>query len=674
MTNPTGQLIADRVRIRARLLARWMAHQIETGRSSLDQGLAITPGEVAWLLLAPGEAEEVQRNWLVGDPEASAMAREAAAADAALAADSEWSGLTKAFELRMAEADLLSLSLAIDIDLRLARVAAYLQDDARAIHPTAALSAALFGVGAQLQAAPRDSQPLGLLDNLTRWRLLHPVEPAAVWSPALSWRADPAALLLVLEGRWRDPRLEGAVTMIEPDAARRFPCAHPHALAALLGFEGCGEVAIAGPVGSGRQTLAAQFGAARDRALLAIDAKALLASPGPPLEALIAAQRMAKATGALPYWRDAEEIAVGDWSRAKGLAPLRLRGERAAPVGANLTVALGRLPLARRREVWSFHSAAPSPAVLTTHQLSVGEIALAARACASDGTEAICAALRQPLPVHGELLHLLPCPYDWDDLVVSPDLSRQLREFEAQARLRWEVYESWGFERLTHLGTGISALFGGPSGTGKTMAAQVLARALGLDLYRVDLAGVVNKYIGETEKRLREVFDACERAGTLLFFDEADALFGSRTQVRDAHDRFANIEINYLLQRIERFEGIAILATNRKNDLDGAFMRRLRFVIDFLAPAPAERETLWRRALLPAAPDGSPLLDEIDFGFLAARLEMTGAQIKSTALGAAFLARAGGQRISMRHLLASAQREMAKHGGLPRIAAREAVR
>ncbi len=151
MTNPTGQLIADRVRIRARLLARWMAHQIETGRSSLDQGLAITPGEVAWLLLAPGEAEEVQRNWLVGDPEASAMAREAAAADAALAADSEWSGLTKAFELRMAEADLLSLSLAIDIDLRLARVAAYLQDDARAIHPTAALSAALFGVGAQLQ-------------------------------------------------------------------------------------------------------------------------------------------------------------------------------------------------------------------------------------------------------------------------------------------------------------------------------------------------------------------------------------------------------------------------------------------------------------------------------------------------------------------------------------------
>ena len=171
-------------------------------------------------------------------------------------------------------------------------------------------------------------------------------------------------------------------------------------------------------------------------------------------------------------------------------------------------------------------------------------------------------------------------PYTWDDLVVAPDLSQTLHDFESQVRLRWEVYEEWGFSRLTHLGQGISALFGGPSGTGKTMAAQVLARSLDLTLYRVDLAGVVNKYIGETEKRLRDVFDACERSGGLLFFDEADALFGSRFQAKEAHDRFANIEIDYLLQRIEQFDGIAILATNRKNDLDTAFLRRLRFVCD----------------------------------------------------------------------------------------------
>src|SRR6204780_4052874 len=159
-----------------------------------------------------------------------------------------------------------------------------------------------------------------------------------------------------------------------------------------------------------------------------------------------------------------------------------------------------------------------------------------------------------------------------------------LKDFEAHVRLRWEVYEDWGFGRLTPIGQGISALFGGPSGTGKTMAAQVLARSLGLELYRVDLAGVVNKFIGETEKRLRDVFDACEHSGGLLFFDEADALFGSRMQPKEAHDRFATSEIDYLLQPIEQFDGISILATNRKNDLDTAFLRRLRFVCDFLPP------------------------------------------------------------------------------------------
>ena len=159
------------------------------------------------------------------------------------------------------------------------------------------------------------------------------------------------------------------------------------------------------------------------------------------------------------------------------------------------------------------------------------------------------------------------------------------------------MLDDWGFARLTPLGRGMTALFAGPSGTGKTMAAQVLARSLGLELYRVDLAGVVNKYIGETEKHLRAVFDACERAPVLLFFDEADALFGRRTQVSDAHDRFANIEIDYLLQRMEQFDGVAVLATNRKGDLDTAFVRRLRFTIDFAPPTIAERERLWRLAL-----------------------------------------------------------------------------
>jgi len=194
------------------------------------------------------------------------------------------------------------------------------------------------------------------------------------------------------------------------------------------------------------------------------------------------------------------------------------------------------------------------------------------------------------------------------------------------------------------------------------MAAQVMARSLGRQLCRVDLAEVVNKYIGETEKRLKRVFEACERAAVVLFFDEADALFGQRTQVKDAHDRYANIQIDYLLQRMEQFDGIAILATNRKSDMDSAFMRRLRFLIDFQPPGPRERMNLWRIALEERSPGGDELLDEIDWNWLAENLILTGADIKATALGAAFIARSQNSRIRMQHLVHAARREMTKHG------------
>jgi SpoVK/Ycf46/Vps4 family AAA+-type ATPase len=256
----------------------------------------------------------------------------------------------------------------------------------------------------------------------------------------------------------------------------------------------------------------------------------------------------------------------------------------------------------------------------------------------------------------------LPCPYRWDDIVLTNHVHQHLMELEQQARLRQGVYEEWGFGRLCPMGQGITAMFAGPSGTGKTMAAQVIARSLDMELYRIDLAGVVNKYIGETEKRLKQVFDACERANVLLFFDEADALFGQRTQVKDAHDRYANIQIDYLLQRMEQFNGLAILATNRKGDLDKAFLRRIRFIVDFMQPGVTERLALWKLALLAQSPAGEELLDEIDWPLLAEKLTMSGANIKSAALSAAFLARAEGTRITMAHILHAAQREMTKHG------------
>jgi SpoVK/Ycf46/Vps4 family AAA+-type ATPase len=266
------------------------------------------------------------------------------------------------------------------------------------------------------------------------------------------------------------------------------------------------------------------------------------------------------------------------------------------------------------------------------------------------------------LPAGQQQVTAMPLPYDWSDLVVPAHVGEHLHEIAEQARTRGQVLDDWGLRRLTPMGGGLTALFAGPSGTGKTMAAQVLARSLGLELLSVDLAGVVSKYIGETEKQLRTLFDACERAPAVLFFDEADALFGRRTQVSDAHDRFANIEIDYLLQRMERFNGLAVLASNRKGDLDEAFVRRLRFIVDFVPPGAAEREQLWRLALGGSSSGQQALTGELDFGALARELDLTGAGIKAAALAAAFLARTDGSPIAMAHVLAAARRELAKQG------------
>jgi SpoVK/Ycf46/Vps4 family AAA+-type ATPase len=248
---------------------------------------------------------------------------------------------------------------------------------------------------------------------------------------------------------------------------------------------------------------------------------------------------------------------------------------------------------------------------------------------------------------------IIPC-YTWEDIVLPKDVFHQLQEIAAQVAHRPQVYGVWGFGEKLSRGRGISALFSGPSGTGKTMAAEILASHLKLDLYRIDLAGVVSKYIGETEKNLKKVFDAAERSGAVLFFDEADALFGKRTEVKDSHDRYANIEVNYLLQRMEDYRGLAILATNRKSTLDEAFMRRLRFLVDFPFPDSASRQSIWQKVFPPQAE-----VEGLDHDRLA-RLEIPGGNIRNIALNAAFLAADEGKPIGMDHVMRAARREYAK--------------
>lgn len=242
----------------------------------------------------------------------------------------------------------------------------------------------------------------------------------------------------------------------------------------------------------------------------------------------------------------------------------------------------------------------------------------------------------------------------WDDLVL-PDRQKQiLARIALHLRQRAKVYQSWGFASKSSRGLGISALFAGPSGTGKTMAGEVLANELSLDLYRIDLSQVVSKYIGETEKNLRRVFDAAEDSAAILLFDEADALFGKRSEVKDSHDRYANIEVSYLLQRMEAYRGVAILTTNRKEALDPAFLRRIRFVVDFPFPEAAQRAEIWRRVFPSQTPTEGLRFDRL------ARLNAAGGHIHNIAMGAAFLAADAREPVRMSHLLASARSEFAK--------------
>jgi len=227
-------------------------------------------------------------------------------------------------------------------------------------------------------------------------------------------------------------------------------------------------------------------------------------------------------------------------------------------------------------------------------------------------------------------------------------------------RQKPQVYDTWGFNRKVALGKGLSALFAEESGTGKTMAADIMAGVLGQDLYKIDLSMMVSKYIGETEKNLNRVFSEAETSNAILFFDEADAIFGKRSEVKDSHDRYANIEVSYLLQRMESYDGVVILASNLRGNLDEAFTRRLHFIIEFPFPEAVDREVIWRVNF----PEETPLSDDVDFKLLARRFRIAGGNIRNIIMAAAFLAAEDGQSVAMKHLLHGSRREYQKIGRL----------
>jgi hypothetical protein len=370
-------------------------------------------------------------------------------------------------------------------------------------------------------------------------------------------------------------------------------------------------------------------------------------------------------------------------ARRGALRTLSGMGERAlvCGIGAEAAVALGdrtaivvEAPaptFAERRAAWAAHARVDDvDDVAAKFRLSMSQIADAAEVARH--TAAV-EGLAEPAPRHldlgarrassgrlGELAARLDPAFGWEQLVLPERPTEVLHSISAYLRHRDLVLSEWGYGRTVARTQGLKTLFAGESGTGKTMAAQVLARDLGLQLFRIDLATVISKYIGETEKNLDRIFGAAEGSNAILFFDEADALFGKRSEVSDSHDRYANIEVAYLLQKMEGYSGAVILATNFRHNIDDAFLRRLDFVIDFPFPEADDRARIWGLVL----PDEAPLDDDVDIPFLASQFKLSGGGIRNASLAAAFLAAEDGRVIGMRHLVMGVALEYGKLGRL----------
>ncbi|MFC4555545.1 ATP-binding protein [Georgenia faecalis] len=607
---------------------------------------------------------------------ALAAAEERADAAEAAGARLRLRALARAFGLDALDVELLLVALACDLDARFEQLFGYLNDDVTRRRPSVAVALALCGL--PLASAP------------ARARVLHgplvtgglvTVEDGDRSLPGRSLRAPDRVVGHLLGDDAPDPALAGVLADDVPD----LPWGDAEPLARALAA-GARLVYLRQPAtGSGR-VLAVEALGRTGRHALVVDLARLAAEPAPAGLARLAV-REARLTGAglvavgADVLREARDrpallaplltedlpvLVVGEctWDPAWSARPPLL-----ADVPASTAAERGRL--------WAHALAgaglpadvdeAAATAQFRLRPEQVARAAEAARAQARlnpDGrvraAEVRAGARAENGTALERLAHRVDPAVGWADLVLPPAVRTALHEVALRARHRERVLGDWRMRPGGGRGHGVAALFAGDSGTGKTMSAEVVAADLGLELYVVDLATVVDKYVGETEKNLERIFSAAAGVNAVLLFDEADAVFGKRSEVKDAHDRYANIESAYLLQRMESFDGLAILATNLRANIDEAFTRRLDVVVDFPLPDPGHRRALWDRCLGPELPRG----DDLDLDFCARAFEMAGGAIRSAAVTAAYLAAADGGAVLMRHLVVAVQREYRKLGRL----------
>jgi SpoVK/Ycf46/Vps4 family AAA+-type ATPase len=694
-SEPQGSLSAD---LRAVMLA---LHGLDALLAKLIRGQPAEAGPLAGMYVSPQEAGLLLQRSPCAPPfgAASGVGR-------VLGEPLRFAELVRQCGLSDFDLSVFLIALAPELDLRYERLYGFLQDDVTRRRATVDLALNLCTSSAEDKIArlahfTRDAP-------LVNHAIVHVVpDPRDVQPPLLAHilKVDDQIVRALLGGTALDARLaafcrfceEGRGGNASPVATDILP-----SLKLLLrrARERGGALALHfhGPLGAGQIAVAEAAAAELEAVLLYADLGHAPERADEFDAALRVLFREARFKGAVPYLdrvdalspdgrRQAYESVLEAVARHDGLVIIGT--ERAAmPAGVQAldlaSVAFTLPGVERRLQSWQSClaelSIAASPTELdvlsSRFALSAPQIRQAAHQArgharlraarsneiaddANPTLDDLCAAARaQGGHELEKLTRKIEPKQGWDDIVLPPDQEAQLREICDQARYRHLVMDTWGFNRKLSFGKGLNVLFSGPPGTGKSMAAEVVAGELQIDLYKIDLSQVVSKYIGETEKNLDRIFDAATDANAILFFDEADALFGKRSEVRDAHDRYANIEIGYLLQKIEEYEGIAVLATNLRQNLDDAFLRRLRSIVEFPFPDEESRRRIWQKSF----PRNAPLGDDVDIALLAREVRLSGGYIKNIALLSAFYAAADSSCIGIRHVVLAVRREHEKLG------------
>ena len=610
--------------------------------------------------------------------------------------------LARLFHLTPFDVDTLLICLAPELDLRYERLYAYLQDDVTRKRPTVDLVLNLLCASFQDKLAARDS--FSLESPLFKYYLIYLFDDTSHQNPPLlskCLRVDERVVNYLFGSDEIDIRLQTCAMLNVPKSGLDdlfLPADVKHRLALLAEKKEVKDNGLIfyfqGTYGVGKQTTAEALCRELGIGLLAIDGEGLLNAQALDFKKnLRLAAREALLQGAALYFKGFDVLLADDKPASLEAFVLTLEDRQGLTFLAGNTTwepmdALNNTDFVRiefssptyaeRMHLWrrslddnaTFASDVNLKDIAGKFRFSGGQIEDAAAtarnlACWRDPenrlvtmTDLYSACRLQSNRKLVTLAQKITPHYKWDDIVLPSDRLEQLKEICNYVKYRSLVYDEWGFDSKLSMGKGLNALFAGPSGTGKTMAAEIMAGELALDLYKIDLSSVVSKYIGETEKNLARIFAEAETSNSILFFDEADALFGRRSEVRDSHDRYANIEISYLLQKMEEYVGVVILATNFRRNMDDAFVRRMHFAIEFPFPNENDRRRIWKRIW----PDDMPRTPELDLDFMAGRFEVAGGNIRNIALAAAFMAADDGRVVNTSHLIRATQREYQKMG------------